>query len=68
MIVKHLKTRQYCLNHLQYSYVWSYGNNFHFFQNQIFQISSKNTIRGSNSLDPGQAPQNVGSDLGPNCL
>ena len=27
-----------------------------------------NTIRVSNNLDPGQARQNVGPDLGPNCL
>ena len=27
-----------------------------------------NTIRVSNSLDPGQARHFVGSDLGPNCL
>ena len=26
------------------------------------------TIRVSNSLDPDQAQQNVGPDLGPNCL
>ena len=29
---------------------------------------SRNTIRVSNSLDPDQAQQNVGPDLGPNCL
>ena len=28
----------------------------------------RNTIRVSNSLDPDQAQQNVGPDLGPNCL
>ena len=27
-----------------------------------------NTIRVSNSLDPDQTRQNVGPDLGPNCL
>ena len=30
--------------------------------------SFRNTIRVSNSLDPDQARQNVGPDLGPNCL
>ena len=34
---------------------------------QIF-FSFRNTIRVSNSLDPNQARQNVGPDLGPNCL
>ena len=28
----------------------------------------RSTIRVSNSLDPDQAGQNVGPDLGPNCL
>ena len=28
----------------------------------------RNTIGVSNSLDPDQARQNVGPDLGPNCL
>ena len=35
-----------------------------FFQNQLL----RNTIRVSNSLDPYQARQNVGPDMGPNCL
>ena len=30
--------------------------------------SLRNTIRVSNSLDPGQAQRFVGPDLGPNCL
>ena len=30
--------------------------------------SFRNTIRVSNSLDPDLARQNVGPDLGPNCL
>ena len=30
--------------------------------------SFRNTIRVSNSLDPDQARQIVGPDLGPNCL
>ena len=30
--------------------------------------SLRNTIRVSNSLDPDQAGQKVGPDLGPNCL
>ena len=30
--------------------------------------SFRNTIRMSNSLDPDQARQFIGSDLGPNCL
>ena len=30
--------------------------------------SYRNTIRVSNSLDPDQARQNFGPDLGPNCL
>ena len=30
--------------------------------------SLRNTIRVSNSLDPGQARRSVGPDLGPNCL
>ena len=40
-----------------------------FFPNQLFkQILSGNTIRVSNSLDPDQARQFVGPDLGPNSL
>ena len=35
-----------------------------FFQKNYF----KNTIEVSNSLDPDQARQFVGPDLGPNCL
>ena len=39
------------------------------FQNRHFRkICSRNTIRVTNSLDPNQARQNVGPDLGPNCL
>ena len=30
--------------------------------------SFRNTIRVSNNLNPYQARQNVGHDLGPNCL
>ena len=37
--------------------------------NKAFSINSfRNTIRVSNSLDPDQARQNIGRDLGPNCL
>ena len=32
------------------------------------KISFRNTIRVSNSLDPGQAGQNIRPDLGPSCL
>ena len=40
-----------------------------FFQNQFFSKNSfRNTIRVSNSLDPDQARQFVGPDLGSNCL
>ena len=39
-----------------------------FFQNQLSKNSFNNTIRVLNSLDPDQARQNVGPDLGPNCL
>ena len=40
-----------------------------FFQNQLFRKTlSRITIRMLNSLDPDQARQNVGPDLGPNCL
>ena len=40
-----------------------------FFHNQLFSKNYfRNTIRVSNSLDPDQARQNVGPDLGPNCL
>ena len=38
------------------------------FQNYLFSIFFRNTIRVSNSLDPGQARLFVGPDLGPNCL
>ena len=39
------------------------------FQIYIFSKNSfRNTIRVSNSLDPDQARQNVGPDMGPNCL
>ena len=30
--------------------------------------SFMHTLPGSNCLDPDQDPQNVGPDLGPNCL
>ena len=37
-----------------------------FFQNHFFQKNSfRNTIRVSNSLDPGQARHSVEPDLGP---
>ena len=39
-----------------------------FFQNNFSTVSFRNTIRVSNSLDPDQDRQNVGPDLGPNCL
>ena len=40
-----------------------------FFPKSTFLNSSfSNTIRDSNSLDRDQARQNVGPDLGPNCL
>ena len=40
-----------------------------FLPNQLFRKNSfRNTIRVSNSLNPDQARQNVGPDLGPNCL
>ena len=35
------------------------------FRINFFKKSSRNTIRVSNSLDPDQARQNVGPDLGP---
>ena len=34
----------------------------------VWKNSCRNIIRVSNSLDPDQARQNVGHDLGPNCL
>ena len=34
----------------------------------LWMLDFFNTIRLSNSLDPDQARQNVGPDLGPNCL
>ena len=48
----------------------------HCLQNSVYQgsagqglkISSRNTIRVSNSLDSDQTQQFVGSDPGPNCL
>ena len=39
-----------------------------FSKSTFFNISFRNIIRVSNSLDPDQARQNVGPDLGPNCL
>ena len=40
-----------------------------FFSKSTFSKNCfKNTIRVSNSLDPGQARQNVEPDLGSNCL
>ena len=40
-----------------------------FFQNQLFRKILSGIPSGvSNSLDPDQARQNVGPDLGPNCL
>ena len=39
------------------------------FQNQLFQKILSGTLSDlSNSLDPDQDRQNVGPDLGPNCL
>ena len=34
----------------------------------LWMLDFFTTIRVSNSLDPDQARQNVGPDLGPNCL
>ena len=40
-----------------------------FFSKSTFSKKKiRNTIRVSNSLDPGQARHFVGPDLGPNCL
>ena len=39
-----------------------------FFRINLFRNSFRNTIRNSNSLDPDQAQQFFGPDLGPNCL
>ena len=39
-----------------------------FSKSKISKNSFRNTIRVSNSLDPDQARQNVGPDLGSNCL
>ena len=40
-----------------------------FYQNLLFQRNSfRNTIRMANSLDPDQAQDSVGPDLGPYCL
>ena len=38
------------------------------FQNKLFSKILTHIIRVSNSLDPDQDRQNVGPDLGPNCL
>ena len=40
----------------------------YYFQNQISNKYFRNTIKVSNSLDPGQARYFVGPGLGPNCL
>ena len=45
------------------SAIFFFKTNF-FFQKKTFM----NTIRVSNSLDPGQARLFVGPDLGPSCL
>ena len=34
----------------------------------LAKVSFRNTIRVSDSLDPGQDRHSVGPDLGPNCL
>ena len=39
-----------------------------FFKINFLKNSFRNTIRMSNGLDPDQAGQFVGPDLGPNCL
>ena len=39
-----------------------------FFKINFLKNSFRNIIRVSNTLDPDQARQNVGPDLGPNCL
>ena len=39
-----------------------------FFKSTFSKNSFRNTIRVSNSLDPGQARRFVGPGLGPNCL
>ena len=39
-----------------------------FSKSTFLNNSFRNMIRVSNSLDPDQAQQNVGPDLGPNCL
>ena len=40
---------------------------FFFFKLTLSKKSFRNTMSMSNSLDPDQARQNVGPDLGPNC-
>ena len=40
-----------------------------FFQSGFYlENSFRNTILGSNGLDPDQDPHSVGPDLGPNCF
>ena len=39
-----------------------------FIKSPFSKSAFRNAIRESNSLDPDQARQNVGPDLGPNCL
>ena len=41
---------------------------FYVFKSTLFENSFSNTIKVSNSLDPDQARQSVGSDQGLNCL
>ena len=54
---------------LTLSLLGSFAYCFHLLIDLFSQnISFRNTIRMLNSLDPDQARQNVGPDLGPNCL
>ena len=39
-----------------------------FFKLKFFTNSFRDKFRVSNSLDPDEAKQNIGPDLGPNCL
>ena len=64
-----LKTYAISFNSLPIVKFYIFLSSADFFQNLIFQnFLSRIPCRVSNGLDPNQARQNVGPDLGPNCL
>ena len=63
-----MRTAVYCINSLPTGYFSCFLSSADCSKSTFLKNSFRNTIRVSNSLDPDQARQKVGPDLGPNCL